>query len=258
MVGIYKITNNINQHCYIGQSTQIQKRWSNHKNTAYNSNDKGYDYPLYRAIRKYGIEQFSFEIIEECSNEKLNEREVYWIKYYNPEYNQTIGGNYKIIPQKLTEQQVKQIQQILINDPEGKVSHKQLAEQYHVHKDTIRDINVGRTWHNAALSYPLHLAKFDPRREKRLNYCIDCGTIISKNSLRCVKCLNKYVKQKALETSLVTREELKNLIRTIPFTQIGNKFNVTDNAIRKWCDKFNLPCTKKEINSYSDEEWDLI
>ena len=55
-----------------------------------------------------------------------------------------------------------------------------------------------------------------------------------------------------------SREELKQLIRTTPFTTIAKQYGVTDNAIRKWCDFENLPRTKKEINSYSDEEWELI
>lgn len=56
----------------------------------------------------------------------------------------------------------------------------------------------------------------------------------------------------------ITREELKDLIRTTPFTTIASQFGYTDNAIRKWCDKFNLPRKKSEINSYSDEEWTKI
>lgn len=56
----------------------------------------------------------------------------------------------------------------------------------------------------------------------------------------------------------ITREELKKKIRTQSFLSIGKEFNISDNAIRKWCDKFNLPRTKKEIKSYSDKEWDLI
>ena len=102
MIGIYKITNKTNNHSYIGQSVQIETRWSNHKIAAFNPNDKAYEYPLYRAFRKYGMEQFQFEIIEECSIDMLNKREQYWIEYYKPEYNQTIGENYNIIPQKLT------------------------------------------------------------------------------------------------------------------------------------------------------------
>ena len=76
MIGIYKIQNLINGKIYIGQSVHIQARFNQHKNEAKNGNTR----PLYNAIRKYGIENFSFEIIEECSKEMLNEREIYWIK----------------------------------------------------------------------------------------------------------------------------------------------------------------------------------
>ena len=55
-----------------------------------------------------------------------------------------------------------------------------------------------------------------------------------------------------------SREELKQLIRTMPFTQIGIKYKVSDNAIRKWCKAYNLPYTKKDIKTYSDKEWELI
>ena len=57
---------------------------------------------------------------------------------------------------------------------------------------------------------------------------------------------------------LISREELKKLIRTTPFTTIGKQYGVTDNTVRKWCDKYNLPRKVKEIKSYSDEEWELI
>ena len=57
---------------------------------------------------------------------------------------------------------------------------------------------------------------------------------------------------------LVSREELKNLIRTLPFTQIGIKYQVSDNTIRKWCDKYNLPRRKSDIQQYSDVEWSKI
>ena len=55
-----------------------------------------------------------------------------------------------------------------------------------------------------------------------------------------------------------SRDELKTLIRTMPFTQISVRYNVSDNTIRKWCDAENLPRTKKEINSYSDAQWELV
>lgn len=54
------------------------------------------DRKLYRAFNRYGIQNFSIEQIEECDNSLLNEREVYWIKYYdsfNNGYNMTLGGD---------------------------------------------------------------------------------------------------------------------------------------------------------------------
>lgn len=51
---------------------------------------------IYRAIRKYGLENFTFEVLEECPSELLNEREIYWINYFDSYYNGyncTLGGN---------------------------------------------------------------------------------------------------------------------------------------------------------------------
>lgn len=96
MIGIYKITNLINGKIYIGQSVDIKKRWRQHKR---NSQIKGreYDKYLYRAFRKYGLENFSFEVIEECNEDLLDEKEQYYISYYdsyNNGYNMTQGGQY--------------------------------------------------------------------------------------------------------------------------------------------------------------------
>lgn len=92
------------------------------------------------------------------------------------------------------------------------------------------------------------------KKQENKNYCIDCGAEISKKALRCNKCSHKL--QERVERP--EREELKFLIRTMPFTTIGKKYGVTDNTIRKWCDAEKLPRTKKEINNYSDIEWEKI
>jgi len=88
-------------------------------------------------------------------------------------------------------------------------------------------------------------------------YCIDCGKEIFRTSTRCAECSakNRIIPEDKMP---ITREELKNLIRTVPFTTIGTKYGVSDNAIRKWCDKFGLPRKKTEINKYSEEEWSKI
>ena len=48
------------------------------------------------------------------------------------------------------------------------------------------------------------------------------------------------------------------MIRTMPFTKIGEKFGITDNAIRKWCDEYGLPRTKKAIITIKDIDWELL
>ena len=96
MIGIYKIENLTNGKCYIGQAVNIQKRWNAHKNVYTKENDIAYNYPLYRAFRKYGIDKFEFTILEECKVEDLNAKEVEYIKKYNSffgGYNQTLGGD---------------------------------------------------------------------------------------------------------------------------------------------------------------------
>lgn len=91
---IYKITNTINDKVYIGQTVKtVEKRFQQHKN---NSNKKYFSQiVLYKAFNKYGIENFICEEIEQIENEKLDEREKYWISYYDSYfngYNSTLGG----------------------------------------------------------------------------------------------------------------------------------------------------------------------
>lgn len=95
MIGIYKITNKLNNQCYIGQSVNIENRLYKHKLIPFNVNYAEYNNQIHTAIRNFGIENFNFEIIEECEKEKLNEREVYWISFYDSYkngYNASVGG----------------------------------------------------------------------------------------------------------------------------------------------------------------------
>ena len=88
MIGIYKITNKINQKCYIGKSIDIEQRFKKHKTNALWKSDKNfkYNYPLYQAFRKYGIENFSFEILEECKEEELDTKEQFYYNLFQPKY----------------------------------------------------------------------------------------------------------------------------------------------------------------------------
>ena len=82
ITGIYKITNKLNGKVYIGQSVNIEERFKSHKYSYNNSKASGYNTKFYRALWKYGIANFSFEIVEECSRDQLNIREDYWQDFF--------------------------------------------------------------------------------------------------------------------------------------------------------------------------------
>lgn len=93
--GIYKITNIINNKCYIGQSVDIYKRWCDHCKCGC-----GIDTPknnkLYIAMLEDGLENFTFELLEECPREELNKKEAFYISLYESNdygYNQTAGNS---------------------------------------------------------------------------------------------------------------------------------------------------------------------
>lgn len=93
--------------------------------------------------------------------------------------------------------------------------------------------------------------------------CSNCGNPITRSSKSgmCKSCAAKMSTNRiriVAQEQRPTREELKQLIRTKSFLEIGRMYGVSDNAIRKWCKTENLPSTKAIINSYSEEEWNLI
>ena len=90
--------------------------------------------------------------------------------------------------------------------------------------------------------------------DSQKNYCMDCGIPITRSALRCRECEMKN----RIQEKPATREELKSLIRTVSFVEIGRRYNVSDNAIRKWCIGYGLPTRKKDINNYTDEQWEQI
>ena len=172
MIGIYKITNKLNNSSYIGKSINIYERWSEHKRESqlseeiWQANKRHEQTYLHRAMRKYGIDNFSFEVIEECDKDKLSEREIYWISYYNTylnpdDYNMTPGGDgytcgpgeqapgckitqkeCNIIKQKLKEHwTAKQIIQIVPNATHGIIS----------------SINHGHSWFDPKETYPISI-----------------------------------------------------------------------------------------------------
>lgn len=142
MTGIYRIENLINHKNYIGQSVRIDARWNAHMQLAFEPSSISYNYPLYKAIRKYGLENFNFTILEECLEQELDEKEIYWIKIFDSYgkhgYNQTSGGSgYRKAPPE----------QVITLFTKG-YSVEDLCLYFDVSKTTIIEI-----LHNANLGY---------------------------------------------------------------------------------------------------------
>ena len=139
MVGIYKIVNKLSGKTYIGQSNDIERRLKEHKYKK--------DIPVEIAIQKYGVENFLFEVVEECSIEELDEKEKYYIQLYNTYkgngYNCNEGGGVFAYEDnghaKLTAEEVYEIR-------EAYNMHKRRKEVYEDYKDKITFGSFARIW----------------------------------------------------------------------------------------------------------------
>lgn len=245
--GIYKITNLKNNNCYIGQSINIIQRWKDHRKEAKDIYSDKKEYPLYKAIRKYGIENFSFEILEECKVEELNQKEKEYIEKYNSfhnGYNQTLGGDSN---SKNYNSNLDAIYDDLLN---SKITLKNIAEKYGYCYTTIYMINTGQSQRKDGYEFPLRNSeKIFKTRCKICNKKIDS----SNKSNLCLECLQK---EKVKEYP--SREELKNKIRKSSLKETWEFFHLSRKKLTSCCKYYNLPYIKEIINSYSDEEWSKL
>lgn len=246
MIGIYKITNKLNGKVYIGQSNDIERRWKEHKRKY-----KSEHTLLYKAMQENGLENFEFSIEELCDLEALDTKEQYYIKFYNSDiegYNMNqVDRHQYIINQEIALQIIDDLQESTLNQNE-------IALKYNVSHSLISQINTGKMWHFDNIDYPI---RNNSKKEVIIHKkCLKCGKEIGYQSTYCVSCYKETQHQHIYDT--VSREDLKRKIRTIPFTEIAKEFNTWDKTIKRWCKFYNLPDTKKEINSYSDEEWEKI
>lgn len=129
---IYKITNQINGKIYIGKTNRtIQERFEEHcRDYLKRKNEKR---PLYSAMKKYGIHNFSVEQVEKCTLNEVEAREKYWIEFYGSfkyGYNATLGGDGKAyIDRDLVIKTYQELQTV-----------KSVAKQMSINETTIRNI----------------------------------------------------------------------------------------------------------------------
>lgn len=150
MAYIYKITNIKNDKCYIGKTLKtISERWKEHcKDYLRRDEEKR---PLYSAMKKYGIENFKIEEIEQCNENIVNDREKYWIEYYGSfknGYNATIGGDGKAyIDRELVIKTYEKIQNIkktaqILNIDAGNLSN--ILKENNIRILTSQEVSINQ------------------------------------------------------------------------------------------------------------------
>ena len=115
------------------------------------------------------------------------------------------------------------------NDPSNLMVFKTNADHSRFHKTNI-----------AILEGDVYVSP------KQYNKCPNCGKIISNTAKTCKKCYKRKIKR-IQQSKRPPKEELEKLIYITPFTTLGKKYGVSDNAVRKWCKYYNLPYKKKDM-----------
>lgn len=251
---IYKITNLINGKVYIGQTKNIKRRIREHQQE-YSSSATS---KIRNAILKYGIKNFKIEILEK-DIENYNEREKYWISFYdstdrNKGYNITIGGEEPPIISgedsyfsKFTDYEVRSI----INDINKGLSYDEISNKYKVTQAYLVKLNKGEVRKLSDISYPIRrhgnertgIQKVDTIINLLLNTTksilqiarennISPSTIKDINDGKCYNC-PKYIQYPIRENYCrIAKQKLNELINDIKnnklkFSEIEIKYNVS-------------------------------
>lgn len=262
---IYIIKNDINEKVYIGQSLNAEQRFKSHCKGDYDNS------LIDKAIQKYGKQHFYFEILE-TQVENYNEREQYWIKYYNSlkpnGYNIQEGGNKPPVFKgdnhpntKISDEQVIQLKDDLRNT---NISLLELADKYNISKKQVLRINQGLSREQLDEKYPIrqnpningklteeqvdeiidilqHTYRFHGEIARQYGVQvhtisdIDLGISHKRNNI-------KYPIRnwKSSGTILFTYEQVTDIINEILYTNhslnsIATKYNVSFNAIKNIC-----------------------
>lgn len=249
MVGIYKITNLINEKSYIGQSIHIEKRWEEHCRDSSES-------LISQAIKKYGRKNFSFSILEEAEKEELNDLE----KEYILIFDSVVPNGYNILTgsdsnyTSFTKYDSKIFEDIISDIKNSSLTLEEISKKYNLCRKTITRINNGEVHFLENENYPLRKNQYNTIKWKEspiLHKCLICGKETTNEKYCSQDCV--HIAQRKAERP--SREKLKSMIRNYSFTKIAKFYDVTDNTIRKWCKNYNLPSQVKEIRKISDEDW---
>ncbi len=239
MFYIYKYTNNINGHCYIGQTNNFERRKREHLSTSFNPNSCSYNDLIHKKIREYGIENFTIEVLETIySNDReiANEREQYWIKYYQSfrdtgkGYNSNDGGGAQNHSSVLSSDELQEVKRMIKN----KESFYDIEKKFNISASFISSINHGVYFRDENETYPLcQYYKKDEEYDDLIDLLINSNlklTEIAKQlnlGYSTVKKINQGTLRKGLYPSYPIRKNIYpkaikaiNLLQT---TELSNK-----------------------------------
>lgn len=173
---IYIIKNRINDKVYIGQTVNPTQRWAQYKTEA---KKRPENQLITRAMRLYGFDNFYMEIIE-SNIENYDEREIYWIQYYNSlapnGYNlvkggQGTGSGIEAVSSVIKSQELLDsiIEDLLLDD----LSLKAISKKYGISYGVISELNQGHTYYNPDLAYPIRKNnKYSDEKIKQITYSL--------------------------------------------------------------------------------------
>lgn len=232
--GIYKITNLINNKCYIGQSKNIKRRFTAHKSYARLHRDS---YPIHLAISKHGVDNFKFEVLEYAPLTKLDELEIKYINQFdsiNSGYNIREGGNGKINANSII---YKNLSDIISDIKSNKLYFKDIAKKYNVTPALITYINQGKVWEQGSLEYPIRHTK---EKKYHAAVCLNCGKRLSLTKERSKSKLCQSCYNSKRSGNITKKKLLKDIANGLYIQQIANKYSVTHTTVIRWIKKFNI------------------
>lgn len=255
MAIVYAIQNNLtNGIVYVGQTTNFKQRKVAHRHAAKNINSPSYNFPLYRAMRKYGVENFSFIVLKECDPEELNVIEKYFIEkydtYYNG-YNLTTGADF--IGERSRIYSLEIIEGVYNDILNTTQSFETISRKHGISPALVSLINRGDQYYQSSASYPLresqynlmendileiqNLLKTSSLTMSAIGEKFNVPVTVISNINRGTRSQSPNIEYPIRKTQkLWTENELTELIDLLRHSkqsmkQIGKRFNVTEKTI---------------------------
>ena len=256
MYYIYCYTNKINQHKYVGQTNNYNRRIREHSSCAFNKNSSSYNDLIHKKIREYGEENFEITLIEKLYTddiEEVNKREQYWIKEKNSYcgngagYNMDAGGGRKEHSKILSDEELKEVKKKI---KEG-ISYYDIEKIYGISSGFISSINNGIYFFDENEEYPLYkYYKDDSDYDELIDLLLNSEYSLKKISemlnmgYSTVKKINAGTLRKGLYPTYPIRkksvnemraDKIKKLLLTTNYSnlKIANIVNASEETVRR-------------------------